>query len=89
MATVITKSFHKGQIWALPFYGGYSRGLPHKNFEISGSEKCISVVPGDVFAMDNGESKKTLRSDRGVPTPQTLALDPPLSTNRNVFKEVD
>ena len=49
-------------------------GLPRKKFEISGSEKCILVDPGDGFAMDNGESKKPQRSDRGVWTP----LDPPL-----------
>ena len=54
------------------------RGLPLKNFEISGSEKCILVDPGDGFAMDNGESKKNLRSDRGIRTPPTLPLDPPL-----------
>ena len=30
-----------------------------KKIEISGSEKCILVDPGDGFAMDNGESKKT------------------------------
>ena len=37
---------------------GVFRGLPQKKFEISGFEKCILVDPGDVFAMDNGESKK-------------------------------
>ena len=53
-------------------------GLPQKMFEISGSENCILVEPGDGFAMDNVESKKLLRSDRGVRTPLTLPLDPPL-----------
>ena len=42
---------------------------PRKKLEISGSVKCISVDPGDGFAMDNGESKKFLRSDRGSPPP--------------------
>ena len=32
-------------------------GLPKKHFEISGSEKCILVDPGDGFAIDNGGSK--------------------------------
>ena len=50
-----------------------------KSFEISGSEKCILVDPGDGFAMDNGDSKKHLRSDRGVRIPTTLPLDPPLN----------
>ena len=45
-------------------------GLPQKNFEISGSEKCILVDLGDGFAMDNGESKKILRSDRGSEPPR-------------------
>ena len=41
-------------------------GPPTEKIEILGSEKFILVDSGDVFAMDNGESKKTLRSDRGV-----------------------
>ena len=44
-------------------------GLPQKKIEISGSEKCILVDPGDGFAMDNGESKNPLRSDRGSGPP--------------------
>ena len=39
-------------------------GLPQKFFfETLGSEKCILVDFGDGFAMDNRESKKSLRSD--------------------------
>ena len=54
--------------------------LPRKKFEISGSEKCISVVPEEGFAMDNGESKKPLRSDReGSNPPPPLPLDPLLN----------
>ena len=54
---------------------GVFGGLPQKKIEISGSEKCILVDPGDGFAMDNGESKKPLRSDRGGgPEPPTLSL---------------
>ena len=49
----------KGGVW----------GLPQKQIEILGSEKCILVDSGDGFAMDNRESKKTVRSDRGVQTP--------------------
>ena len=44
-------------------------GLPQKLFEISGSEKCILMDPGEGFAMDNGESKKLLRSDGGSGAP--------------------
>ena len=36
---------------------GVFGGLHQKIIEISGSEKCILVDPGDGFAMDNGESK--------------------------------
>ena len=44
-------------------------GLPQNIFEISGSEKCIFVDPGDGFTMDNEESKKLLGSDRGSGPP--------------------
>ena len=40
------------------------------NCEISDSEKYILVDPGDRFAMDNGENKNILRSDREVWTPR-------------------
>ena len=60
---------------------GVFGGLPQKMFEISGSEKCILVDPGDGYAMDNGESKKLLRSDRGIRKPPTLPLDPPLDVH--------
>ena len=59
----------------------WRRSLLGANFEISGSKKYILVDPGDGFVMDNGESKKMLRSDRKVWTPQTLLLDPPLFDN--------
>ena len=48
-------------------------GLPQKEIEILGSEKCILVDSVDGFAMDNIESKTPLRSDRRVRTPP----DPP------------
>ena len=51
---------------------GLFGGLPYKKNEILGFEKCILVDSGDGFAMDNRESKKPLRSDRGIRTP-----DPP------------
>ena len=57
------------------FQLGVFGGLPQKNLEISGSEKCILVDRGDGFAMDNGERKNHLRS----PDPPTLPLDPPLN----------
>ena len=41
-------------------------GGPHPGKTFSGSEKYLVVDPGDDFAMDNGKSKKPLRSDRGV-----------------------
>ena len=50
--------------------GGW--GFSQKKNEILGSEKCILVDFGDGFAMDNRESKKPLRSDRGSGPP-----DPP------------
>ena len=37
-------------------WGCLGPDLPYKNAEISGSEKCILVDPGDGFAMENGES---------------------------------
>ena len=53
-------------------------GLPQKKIEISGSEKCILVDPGDGFAMDNGESKKPSGLIGGFGTHPTLPLDLPL-----------
>ena len=57
---------------------GVFGGLPQKKIEISGSEKCILVDPGDGFAMDNGESKKPSGLIGGSGPPLTLPLDPPL-----------
>ena len=44
-----------------PLQLGVFWGAPPEKF--GGSEKCILVDPGDRFTMDNGESKKPLRSD--------------------------
>ena len=43
-----------GDAWwgGAPLQLGVFGGLPQKNLEISGSEKCILVDPGDGFAMD-------------------------------------
>ena len=59
---------------------------PEKKNDFS-SEKCILVHPGDGFAMDNGESKKLLRSDRGVRIPSTHPLDPPLIMVLDISRE--
>ena len=68
---------------ALPFNLACLGCLPQKKIEISSSEKCILVDPGDGFAMDNGESKNPFRSDRGIcPLPP---LDPPLQTVTLIF----
>ena len=56
-------------VGVLPSNWGCLWGLSLKNFEISGSEKCILVDPGDGFAIDNGESKNPLRSDTGSRPP--------------------
>ena len=52
---------------------GVFGGLPRKKLRFQ-----ALVDPEDDFAMDNGESKKPLRSDRGVRTPLTFPLDRPL-----------
>ena len=58
----------KGNFWR----GGGVWGPPReKKIEISGSEKCILVDPGDGFAMDNRERKKPsgLIGGSGSPLP--------------------
>ena len=55
---------------------GGVRGPPAQQIEISGSEKCILVDPGDGFAIDNGETwgKKSINQSKeaGLASPNIV-----------------